>query len=322
MIKLITKLSILFLIVVSFASAQVNLQSGLISCWLMNNSVLDSTSNHLNLITSGMPAAATNRFGTPNSAYNLSSFNPDYFTTVFNTLLSPTELTVSAWVKLPNVTIDQKIAGRAVVGGGYLLGVDSGKIDAEIWDLSAIHYRLKAPGVTANTWTHLAMTFKANNYLKVYINGAVVDSLASGTTGCGTTASFPFTVGGAPWQPTALNADGTIDDIYLYNRAVNDAEIFALYSLVTGINVNEPLVKLNSVYPVPVHDGNLTVEFNNEIKGQVTIEMNDAAGRTVFAHEFFNPHIEQLNLGEFAKGFYTISFLNEARLESHRLVIE
>ena len=324
--KKLYTLLLLATLITAFTTAQVNLNLGLVAAYPMNNSGLDSTSNHLNLTAHGFPAGTTDRFGIPNSSYELNSSNPDYLTAALNSLMAPTELTLSAWVKLPNAVPDQKIAGRCGVGaGGYLLGVDSNKIDAEIWDLSTpavIHYRLKANGVLNNVWTHIAMSFKANDYLKVYINGTVMDSIPSGTTGAGTSNTWPFTVGAAPWSVTALNANGAIDDIYLYNRALNASEVMALYSLILGTIEGQSTLNLSSLYPVPVHEGILSVDFGNSISGHVTVKIFDALGRDVYSSGFFNPKKEQLDLHSLQKGLYSVSFVYDGRTETHKLVIQ
>jgi len=324
MIKLSTLICAIVLFSLISTKAQVNLQLGLIANYPLDNSPLDATSNHLDLTIQGSPTGTTDRFGTSNGAYNLNAGNPDYFTSAIDPLLAPTEVTVSAWVNLPNAVPDQKIAGRAVVGGGYLMGVDSNKLDAEIWDMSStvVHYRLKASGVSNNAWTHLVMSYKANEYLRLYINGTRVDSMAAGATGVGTTAIWPFTVGGAPWQPAALNATGKIDDIYVYNRAINEDEVFALYSMVTSTFNGEPTLNMTSVYPVPVHDGNVTVEFRNNLTGPVHVKVADALGREVYTTDFMNPKAERLNVSNLSKGLYSVSFVNGNRMESHKLMIQ
>ncbi len=321
MIKKSTYLLVAILIAAS-ATAQVDLNLGLVAAYPMNSSGLDSTSNHLNLTAHGSPTGTNDRFGNPNGAYDLNSSTPDYFSAAINALMAPTELTLSAWVNLPNGIPDQKIAGRCVVGGGYLMGVDSNKIDAEIWDLLGVHYRLKSNTVPDNTWTHIAMSFKANDYLKVYINGTVVDSVPSGSSGAGTSATWPFTVGGAPWQPIALNTNGSIDDIYLYSRALNADEMTALYSLITSTIDGQATFNISSIYPVPVHAGNLTVDFSNAVTGHVFVKVIDAVGREVYASDFFNPKKECLDLSCLQSGLYSVSFLNDGRTESHKLVIQ
>lgn len=321
MIKTSTLLSILFLFIVSRGYTQVNLQAGLVAAYPMNNSTLDSTSNHLDLTAYGSPVGAMDRFGNVNGAYSLDSATPDYFKSAYNTLLSPAALTLSAWVNLSTPMKDQKIAGMASVGAGYLMGVDSNMIDAEIWDSYSNHYRIKAGNIPASTWTHLAISFQANDFLRLYINGLLIDSVSSGFFPAGVSNSSPFTVGGAPWQATALNANGSIDDIYLYNRVLSAAEIFALYSLVTGTIEGTPTFSMALPYPTPVHEGSVTLDFNDPANGYVFVNVTDARGRIVCSTYFFNPKKERLDLGNLQSGLYSLSLTNKGRTETHKLIV-
>src|SRR5438105_4454889 len=105
--KYLLTLSVLFFCT-EMVIAQVNLSAGLIAYYPMDNSPLDSTSNHLDLSATGSPMAATDRFGVSTGAYSFNSATPDYFTGPFDALLAPTEVTVAAWVNLIDAFRDQK----------------------------------------------------------------------------------------------------------------------------------------------------------------------------------------------------------------------
>ncbi len=307
---------------IGFLRAQVNLDQGLVACYLLDGSFADSTSNALDLTPSGSPIGATDRFGILPGAYLFDASNPDYLTAALDSRLAPEELTLAAWANLVDPVTDQKIAGRAGVGaGGYLMGVDTNMIDAEIWDLVTTHFRLKGGYVPANAWTHLAISFKMNDYLKIYVNGMPVDSMASGAYGAGTSSTFTFTVAGAPWQPTALNVNGSIDDIFLYERALNSDEIMALYSFITGTIDGHSSVNLGKVYPVPASNDFLNIEFSNHIKGDVLVRITDDSGRTVYEKNYTDPSKASIQIDNLKGGFYTMSFFNGGKSENHRIVI-
>ena len=319
MMKYAASLSITLLLAFA-ATAQVNLQLGLIANYPLNNSILDASSNHLDLTEYGFPSGEMDRFGRSNYAYNLRSSNPDYFT-VSSTLLSPSEVTVAAWVNLVDASRDQKIAGKAVVGGGYLLGVDSNKIDPEFWDSYNNHFRHKAGFVTSNAWDHLVVSFKANDYMKSYINGVLIDSIPTSVFGLGIT-SWPFTIGGAPWQPTALNVDGSIDDVYVYSRALNAAEVFALYTQITSTIDGHSTIGMDRLYPVPLSADFLNVEFKQHISGNVKVNIIDVLGKDVYSADVMNLKRIQLDLSDLENGAYTLSLMNGGNIESHVFTIE
>ena len=199
--------SLLFTMLLAFATtAQVNLQLGLIANYPMDNSTIDVSSNQYDLTASGSPTGTSDRFGNANHAYNLSLSNPDYFTAT-GASLSAAEVTLAAWVNLTDASQDQKIVGKTEVGAGYLMGVNSNQLDPEFWDSYSNHFRHMAGNVPSNTWTHLVVSFKSNDYTRSYINGVVIDSIATYSFTLGTTF-WPLTIGGAPWQATALNVNG------------------------------------------------------------------------------------------------------------------
>ena len=100
-------------------------------------------------------------------------------------------------------------------------------------------------GPTASVWSHVAVTFNLNTdkINHIYVNG--VELAYSGNTK--TTDTF---FSGLQYWPgiilnigtvTALNGlDGNIAELAVFNRALNIAEINAIYNSVVGISPNGP----------------------------------------------------------------------------------
>jgi hypothetical protein len=74
--------------------------------------------------------------------------------------------------------------------------------------------------LTANTWTHIAVTYDGAN-VRFYVNGAQVSSVAK--TGLIATSTNPLTIGGDPIYGQYFK--GTIDEVRVYNRALTAAEL-------------------------------------------------------------------------------------------------
>jgi hypothetical protein len=310
------------LIALSFTlivNAQVNLGLGVVACYPLDGALNDTTSNAFNLTANGSPTVMTDRFGNPSGAYELVALNGDYLDGGYDALLSPGELTLSAWVYLVNTMNDQKIAGKASVGAGYLMGVDTNKIDAEIWDMMGTHFRIKGGVVSPNTWTHLAISFRQSDYLRIYVNGMIADSLASDAFAAGS-PSMPFIIGGAPWQPTALNMSGDIDDVILYNRSLNSDEIFALYSFVTGTINGESSIKYAGIYPVPLTSDMLTITLNKNYSGEGLINVYDVSGQKVLGCKYDHSEKLELNLAGLNAGLYSVSIISDGKIENHKLI--
>jgi hypothetical protein len=307
MTKKITSLLFLMLSVVYVTHAQINLQNGLIAYYTFNLTLDDSTSNQFDLLSGGNPGPIADRFGIADNAYHLTGTNPDYFTGSYSATMAPSELTLAAWINLSDPFIDQKIAGKTSVGPGYLMGVDSNKVDVEIWDVTNYHMRLKAGNIIANTWTHVAISYKASGYLKIYINGLPVDSIAASSNGVGTNTSNAFCIGGAPWDNFALNLDGSVDDVCLYGRQLSDAEVAALFAIVpTGIDTKEHNTGI-SCYPNPMDDGLLhVVGLNNLDVNPTVISITDLMGKVVLSQQIQGVNQFTLDLSALSGGMYQL----------------
>jgi glucose/arabinose dehydrogenase/PKD repeat protein len=75
-------------------------------------------------------------------------------------------------------------------------------------------------GIPLNAWTHLASTYDGTN-LKLYVNGTLATTKA--TTGAMPNTANPLHIGGnAVWGEYF---SGLIDEVRIYNRALNEAEV-------------------------------------------------------------------------------------------------
>jgi methionine-rich copper-binding protein CopC len=133
-------------------------------------------------------------------------------------------MTLEAWVKPNSLTGASSILMKEMTGGlSYALyAANDGPappvaaIDAAGTDVDAISTANLQTGV----WSHLAATYDGSN-LKLYVNGNVVGSI--GATGLLSTSTGALRIGGnSVWGEFF---SGLIDDVRVYNRALNQAEI-------------------------------------------------------------------------------------------------
>jgi hypothetical protein len=146
------------------------------------------------------------------------------------------QVTVAAWIYLEGTIVDFATAASRQIGTGltqhYHLSLDqTGHPSAFInRGVPSDFYRfLNAPNpVVPMTWTHIAVTYDGA-MASLYVDGAVVHSLPiSGTFGPDTT---PLVLGGnGNQQDVTERFPGRIDEIVLYNRALDPAEIRQLAS--------------------------------------------------------------------------------------------
>ena len=147
-----------------------------------------------------------------------------------NSLVNPGgEVTLAAWVWTPYPERNMKLFGTANLGirRGYVLAVDRGMVGSEIWGSSGGYREKRAGAVPAKTWVHVAATFRRNGSLVIYLNGARVgentDALDEDVG-----VSPQFIIGHAPWDRN-LPLWGNLDDVRIYNRALSETELRALY---------------------------------------------------------------------------------------------
>ncbi len=132
------------------------------------------------------------------------------------------ELTVGVWVNLVS-TANQKIIGKTPIGSGWVLGANGG-IYPECWDKNGTNHTTTQGSITANTWTHLALTYSSKTEVMVmYIDGEEVGSLDNGGQPIGQTNNV-LIIGASPWGKDWPSA-GIYDDVKLYNVAFNADQV-------------------------------------------------------------------------------------------------
>jgi prepilin-type N-terminal cleavage/methylation domain-containing protein len=146
------------------------------------------------------------------------------------------DFTLVAWVKVNAL----QASSQGVVGK---LPWSCGGYGIEIYPNGTIYGNLKTQTASAcgcslsrssassplNEWYFLANTIKRNDKNSLYFNGNLSTSGSiSSLYGCSVDNSFNFTVG-APPGSGGNYFNGLIDEVRVYNRALSDSEIKALY---------------------------------------------------------------------------------------------
>lgn len=306
-------MSFLFLSISSYS--QVNLQLGLVASYTFSGNAADSSGNALNGTVSGA-TLTTDRFGSASSAYNFNSFS--YISVPNNNLLNTgDELSVSAWVNLANSVTNQKVIGKTDIGfmNGFLLGVQSGQIYPEVWNSAGTNYTMTSGAISSNVWTHLVITYANSLYLKAYINGNIVDSVAVAALPIGANTDN-LVIGIAPWNLINFGVSGGIDDIRIYNREINPQEVMALYTFAVGIHAPTE-AKQVTVYPNP-SDGIFNVASDEQLK---SIRIINTLGETVYNNESIAGKSYLLDLSSFRKGIYFMELMSGDKMIRKEITI-
>ena len=211
-------------------------RDGLVGEWLFCGNAND-TSQYLNNGTVQGASLTIDRFNSLNSAYYYNGSN-NYIEISGSPYLNVSgTLTLSCWayylgqgkengpiLTKANSTYFQYGIGRYCTNGGnswpyqYFAGLDTGG-----WT----DYRADSThALTDNTWYFLVTTYD-RSYVKLYIDGVLVQSIAS-TAAIAGSDTGKLWIGGYPVNETGYTY-GKIDDVRIYNRALSSLEIGTMY---------------------------------------------------------------------------------------------
>lgn len=225
---------------------------GLVGWWPFNSNANDMSGYNNNGITINT-TLTTDRFGNPNTAYLFNGID-SRIEVADAASLRCRKITMSAWVKTNNATGGRQIIYKATInadgeafslngGPGSSVKINSNCVPGVGWAGQNFSQPL-----TAGSWEHLAVTFDGATY-KHYRNG-VLDStkeiagLIDSCIGGGVRFGFNHL---RYFVSTGDCFDGAIDDIGIWNRALTQEEITAIFTGTAdcgygkmGINVCDP----------------------------------------------------------------------------------
>jgi hypothetical protein len=140
------------------------------------------------------------------------------------------EVTMTVWIKLNSVGLDQKVGGNQDnANGGYKMTVyNNDKVEFEVRTSSnsSSLNRDVAGGTVLQTgqWYHVAGVYsQADGYIRTYVNGVLDRELA--TTAVLGASPGPFRIGCEPFTTGSYNFNGVMDDLRVYNTALTEDEI-------------------------------------------------------------------------------------------------
>ena len=133
-----------------------------------------------------------------------------------------TAMTLEAWIFPTSTPIGWRAIVDKNVDGYYLMAsTDQGNVPGVGGNWTNGNRNVFGPSVIpVNAWTHLATTFDGST-IRLFVNGVQVASVAQTAPLSPTTATLQI---GADAYPTEYFA-GLIDEVRIYNRALNVAEI-------------------------------------------------------------------------------------------------
>jgi len=252
--------------------------NGLKGWWPFNGNVKDESGNGFNgtIISASLTNDRTNK---PNSAYY---FNGTSNKINLNTSLGITNLfnyTYSLWIyRETTCPIDAVVLSN--YDGSFRGQLMMGKAQIN----RGVNFRLHKPSITTevNTtiidtnWTHFVVT-KDSNFLKIYKNGIITQTLSIASFNPVNNTSTPLMIGAAGWSNSNF-FKGKIDDIGIWNRALTPQEIKTIYNNCPKSITSQPTTLTTSnryaKFKVIANDTLMTYQWQTRINGSWT-NLND-----------------------------------------------
>lgn len=231
-----THLFALILCFLSLKSAsQVNLNSGLRAQYDFSGNALDVTGQGFDGVVNGA-VLTDDRFGNPNAAYQFNGLDQNIEVTGFQNMINGNDIAISFWAKTANVKTQgmfvlfpDNINDRLFAGNYY----SHNGISSLFWDYGDIYAngRLASIGTFFQpVWEHYVfISSTTNNIMQVYRNGYLF--IQKSGSHIIMNKNRTFCIGGNMAGSSITNCffAGTLDDIRIYDRVLNPAEVMALY---------------------------------------------------------------------------------------------
>lgn len=137
-----------------------------------------------------------------------------------------TEFTISLWFKTTTVSATQCIwNGRTTTGAAVAIFIINSSLRIDDSNQTTVN-----PSLAANTWYHLAVTWKSGGNKVIYLNGEQKTSVAAGTLSKSNTLASIGRSSSADYLNTSNYFSGQMSDFRIYATALTAAQIKELYN--------------------------------------------------------------------------------------------
>lgn len=296
----------------------INLDHGLQAFYPFSGNANDESGNGHDGTTFGDVSLTNDRFGNPESAYEFDGVN-DYINT--SSTFDYSHRSVSFWFKPYDLYGSGNNAHVILTQDDDVL--DYGKIRADLTDGEMNLYaggkygHFNTSAISTASWYHIVLIRKGP-YTEYYMDDSLVHTADSDAIGSYINPNSDFIIGSGR-TTTNQFFSGIIDDIRIYDRALNSCEIDSLFNfLPTSIGDNSAAYENIEVYPNPCKNRlNLVMKNNKKILSVCII--NQYGRQVLFQNNKVNPMI--INLSSLSAGVYVIHISLPSGL-IHRKIIK
>jgi len=198
---------------------------GLVAWYPFNGNANDESGNGYDGVVQGA-SLSENRFGIENQSFSFDGM--DDYISVSNDF-NFNELTVSVWIKQNqfaetySAIIDRSLTNNI----GWWIEDNAVSYDSLLFTggvASGNYFRTQAARPQPNAWTHIGALYSSGNQ-QLFINGVLVDQDVNSLM-----LQFPEVTMFLGKRTNSAFWDGSIDDVGIWNRALTEDEILALYN--------------------------------------------------------------------------------------------
>lgn len=317
------------------ANAQVpaNIDSAMIACYPFNGNAQDVTGNGNHGTVNGANLVS-DRFGNPNAAYSFNGSSQNILVPAFNTKITSNEFSIAFWststmyaTRSPFLLVSDDPSNRLNIHIYYGNTLSNSQT---FFDFGSIYntgrlYIASSPLPSPTTWDHWVFTNSAiSGTMKCYKNGVLMLSKTGNGNFSSATANKDLLIGGGLGVNSAyLWFNGSLDDIRIYGRELNTADINALYNLsvkcldgiLTGVKGN-PISLTYGVYPNPT---NSSFKINGLGDDGSKITVTSIQGSLIKRLDNATNEAE-IDLSGFAPGVYVLTIENAKGLYNQKII--
>jgi hypothetical protein len=266
--------------------AQVNLDSGLVASYPFQGNANDASGNGNDGTVMGA-VLTTDRFDIDSSAYEFDGTSSYITIQSSPSLESPdSELTQCAWINIYSWSLVAAQFGPIIMKSNssvnsfqYRLSVGPDGINTAVNNWG--NFVTTPDSLNFDEWYFILTTLK-NDTVKSYVNG---EFIGEGTlAGLINTDNLPLEIGRDKPGGTEV-FHGKMDDIRIYNRALNQAEVTSLYNGLTFVvdhnNSNMPdKFILEQNYPNPFNP-TTKIKYSVPLLSNVQVNIFDVLGNEI-----------------------------------------
>jgi hypothetical protein len=295
--------------------------NGLVGWWPFTGNANNASGNGNNGTVYPNTVLTTDRANNPSSAYLFNGTTQSGIQTNTPISYTVTGLSASVWFN-SNIFLNVSAGHKMFISGTnnipFQFSYNNGGIDLELYNQVGVLTVYTIPAIfTANTWHHVLFSASTNNSVKIYIDGLLSNAAnAPSSFRVANNSTYIFGLSSSPSFPVPFN--GKLDDIGIWNRALTQQEITALYN---GANVglNElSNVKMCSVYPNPASN-KLNIQANEQVIGMPYV-IYDNTGKVVGSDKLISQNTV-ITIENLAPGIYMLRVGNDSK-QSFKVIKE